>query len=233
MLSPRPLPCPTSFVVKNGSNTCCIISGDMPVPVSVTASSTYSPGVTSSYCSAQSSSRTALRVSSVSVPALRIASRELTARLTSACSSSPRSANAFHRCGANASSMRMLAPNVRLVPREREQAMCQLPGAAGRPKRIVEEFPILGIAADALLQELQIAHDNGEQVVEIVCDAAGELAHCFHLLRLPELLFDLFAFSDVLLHRDKVDDPVPVLDRRDRGQLPEQLAVLLLVAQLA
>ena len=28
------------------------ISGDMPVPVSATASSTYSPGVTSSYCSA-------------------------------------------------------------------------------------------------------------------------------------------------------------------------------------
>ena len=40
MLSPRPEPLPTSLVVKNGSNTLSSTSGDMPVPVSLTASIT-------------------------------------------------------------------------------------------------------------------------------------------------------------------------------------------------
>ena len=37
MLSPSPEPLPASLVVKNGSNTRSRTSGDMPVPVSLTA----------------------------------------------------------------------------------------------------------------------------------------------------------------------------------------------------
>ena len=120
----------------------------------------------------------------------------------------------------------------RLFPREREQAVGQFTAAFRRPESIVEVFPSLGIAAHALFQQLQIADDDGEQVVEIVRDAAGELAHGLHLLRLAELLLHLPTLGDVLLHRDEVGDLVPVLDRRDRGKLPEQLAVLLLVEKL-
>ena len=68
--------------------------------------------------------------------------------------------------------------------------MGQFTAAFRRPESIVEVFPSLGVAAHALLQQLQIAHDDGEQVVEIVRDAAGELAHGLHLLRLAELLLD-------------------------------------------
>ena len=35
-------------------------------------------------------------------------------------------------------------------------------------------------------EQLRIADDHGEQVVEVVRDAAGELADGFHLLRLDE-----------------------------------------------
>ena len=36
MLSPRPLPCPTSLVEKKGSKTCASTSRGIPVPVSIT-----------------------------------------------------------------------------------------------------------------------------------------------------------------------------------------------------
>ena len=45
--SPRPVPRPASFVVKNGSKIWPIVSGGMPVPVSLISIITKSPGVTS------------------------------------------------------------------------------------------------------------------------------------------------------------------------------------------
>ena len=47
MLSPRPVPLPSGLVVKKGSKARSITSGDMPLPVSETARSTYWPGTTS------------------------------------------------------------------------------------------------------------------------------------------------------------------------------------------
>jgi hypothetical protein len=40
---PRPVPPPDRLGVKNGSNRCVWISGDIPVPASETESSTYDP----------------------------------------------------------------------------------------------------------------------------------------------------------------------------------------------
>jgi hypothetical protein len=39
-LSPSPVPCPSLLVVKKGSKARAITSGDIPVPVSLTASIT-------------------------------------------------------------------------------------------------------------------------------------------------------------------------------------------------
>ncbi|MHC2275095.1 hypothetical protein ACVME8_001706 [Bradyrhizobium diazoefficiens] len=47
MLSPSPLPLPTSLVVKKGSNARSSTRLGMPEPVSVTAITIYSPGPTS------------------------------------------------------------------------------------------------------------------------------------------------------------------------------------------
>jgi hypothetical protein len=42
-----------------------------------------------------------------------------------------------------------------------------------------------------LLQDLRAAQDDGEQVVEVVRDAAGQTSHRLHLLRLLKLDFEL------------------------------------------
>src|SRR4051794_32543423 len=58
-------------------------------------------------------------------------------------------------------------------------------------------FDVAGPAlADAALQHIEGADDAGEQVVEVVGDAARELAHRLHLLRLAQLLLGALA----LLH---------------------------------
>ncbi len=43
------------------------------------------------------------------------------------------------------------------------------------------------------------AHDDGQHVVEIVGDAAGQLAHGFHLLGLPQRLLGMFQRLGLLL----------------------------------
>ena len=61
------------------------------------------------------------------------------------------------------------------------------------------------------LQQLQVAGDHEQQVVEVVGDAAGELADGLHLLRLrqPALalsqgLLDMLAVADVVDHASEI-----------------------------
>ena len=49
------------------------------------------------------------------------------------------------------------------------------------------------IVRQALAQQIEIAHHRHQQIVEIVRDAAGELADGFHLLGLAQLLLRLLA----------------------------------------
>ena len=79
-----PLPC--SFVVKNGSNRCCLTYALMPMPLSLTINWTYSPGTSVGFFQTSASVMIALPVSIVSLPPVGIASRALIARLTSTCS---------------------------------------------------------------------------------------------------------------------------------------------------
>ena len=96
----------------------------------------------------------------------------------------------------------------RLAAREGEQAVGERRRALRRALRRVD------VAVDVLdrgpapmprLQQLQAAGDAGQQIVEVVRDAAGELADRFHLLRLAQRLLGLAqalllpqAFSDVV-----------------------------------
>ena len=55
----------------------------------------------------------------------------------------------------------------------------------------------VGLAARELaLQEAKAAHDDGEHIVEVVGDAAGELPDRLHLVDLAELFLDLGAGVD-------------------------------------
>ncbi|WP_373696758.1 hypothetical protein [Microvirga yunnanensis] len=60
--------------------------------------------------------------------------------------------------------------------------MCGLHGLIGRPVKPVEAL------RQAALQEFGVPDDNGEQVVEVVRNATGELADGLHLLRLAQRL---------------------------------------------
>ena len=54
-----------------------------------------------------------------------------------------------------------------------------------------------------LFQPGGVAEDDGEDVVEIMRDAAGERAEAFHLLRLDELLLESLALGvveEIALH---------------------------------
>ena len=50
----------------------------------------------------------------------------------------------------------------------------------------------------ALEHHLAVPTDDGEQVIEIMRDAAGKVADGLHLLRLPQLVFELLLLGDVL-----------------------------------
>ena len=49
----------------------------------------------------------------------------------------------------------------------------------------------------ARLQLVEVHQDGGEQVVEVVRDAAGQLADRLHLVRLGELRLHLLLLGDV------------------------------------
>ena len=89
MLRPSPLPFPIAFVVKNGSNTLARTSSLIPVPVSLTATITYSPDK----CSGRRGSPApTFSLEIVRMPPVGIASRALIARFRTASSSWPGSA---------------------------------------------------------------------------------------------------------------------------------------------
>jgi hypothetical protein len=85
-----------------------------------------------------------------------------------------------------------------LLPRERQQALRQRRAAFRALQRAVDQPMQARIVGDALAQQIEIAHHRHQQIVEIMRDAAGELADRLHLLRLPQLLLGPFAGRDLL-----------------------------------
>ena len=79
----------------------------------------------------------------------------------------------------------------RLTPGERQQPMGQGGGPGDRGLAGLRESPhvVDAVLREPRLDHLQAAADRRQQVVEVVGQAAGELADRFHLLRLAQLLF--------------------------------------------
>jgi hypothetical protein len=78
----------------------------------------------------------------------------------------------------------------RLAPREGQQAVRQrgrAPGRAQRHAHVALDL-VQAVLVDAHVHQFQAARDPRQQVVEIVRQAAGELADGLHLLRLAQLL---------------------------------------------
>src|SRR6185369_8346247 len=90
-----------------------------------------------------------------------------------------------------------------LLSAERQQLARQ----RRRPPSRAQELLEIGTAArsrlELLLQELPIVGDDGEEVVEVVRDTAGEPAHRLELLRLAQLLFEHTVLGDIVYDADE------------------------------
>src|SRR6187401_3739751 len=74
-----------------------------------------------------------------------------------------------------------------LPPGKRQQLPGELLATAGGGPDRFDGLDVLWLAQLAL-QDLRMAGDDHKQIVEIMCDAPGELTERFHLLRLSQLL---------------------------------------------
>src|SRR5947209_18949668 len=74
--------------------------------------------------------------------------------------------------------------------------------------------------AEVLEKQVRVACDGGEDVIEVVSDAAGEPADRFHLLGLPQLLLQLDALRDVPPDSEDADEPA-LVELVSRGELAD------------
>ena len=75
----------------------------------------------------------------------------------------------------------------KLLPAEREQLAGQRAGSVGRLGDLLDVLANAGVSFSETVEgELAVAADRGQQVVEVVSHAAGELADGLHLLCLAQ-----------------------------------------------
>src|SRR5580704_13033363 len=132
-------------------------------------------------------------VSSVSFPPLGIASRAFRARFISTCSICPGSAFTVPKSTAGTVSTSMSSPISRrnMVSRFSMTLLRsisrgeQLAGNAGGPIGgrfdLARPFSQPAAGWQAIHQQLRVAQDDGQEIVEIVGDAPGQAANRFHL----------------------------------------------------
>ncbi len=121
-----------------------------------------------------------------------------------------------------------------LPPSEGQHALSQGRAPFRRAHRVVDEAADIGSFAHPPLREIQAADDHGEQIVEIMRDAAGELADGIHLLRLEERLLRgiqrllrFAALGQIARHLGEADQPARRITHRiDQDRRPEARAVL-------
>jgi hypothetical protein len=210
---PSPVPCPMGVVVKKGSKIRSITSGAMPVPLSLTQEEIWLPGVRP-LSRPLGMSRQLFAVSIGSRPLSGIASRALMARLSKVLSSCTASTLIGQSpCAASISTMiaRPDRPSDQFLHSEEEAVQIFGLGIEGLAPRKSEKP--LGEGRSALrrrlragqkaiqaigtslvqpsLDDFEAAADPGEQIVEVMRNAARELADRLHLLRLAESLMGL------------------------------------------
>ena len=114
--------------------------------------------------------------------------------VTSSISSPMRRRSIFSIC--MTSSLMCTMPGFeRLAAAEGEQLVSESAAAFGGAADLFERGALRLLEVAAGQQHVAVAGDDGQQVIEIVRDAAGEPPDRFHLLRLAELLFEASALA--------------------------------------
>ena len=200
--------------------------GRHPLPVSATESLTKSAGRPSSPLPCRFSA------AMVMVPPPGIASRAFTHRFSIANSNSPTSISTGHSSAPNSISTWMCPPSERSsisrMPlswaarsidsglmgwrRENASSWCVSPVPRATARRIPARTRSRCSAADVALQQLQAVREHRQQIVEVVCHAAGQLADRFQLLRLAKRLLGI---PQPLLVAQALGDVIHELVRTD------------------
>ena len=207
--SPRPVPAPGSLVVKNGSNRWRCTSSLMPTPVSLTASSTFAPAAPSPRDArvllvevdvggldrepAAVRHRVARVGREVEDHALDLRAVRLdrgeAGRQPHADADVVADDPAHHRLHAGDDLVQVEHARVQhLAAAEREQLAGERRRLLGRVGDLADLVAVLRVGARE--QDLGVAGDHRQQVVEVVRDAAGQPADRLHLLRLGEALLE-------------------------------------------
>ena len=96
-----------------------------------------------------------------------------------------------------------------LPPAERQQLARQRRRPFARVPDLFEIGPQRVVERNVVEHQVAVTEDRSEQIVEIVGDAAGELANRLHLLRLPQLFFQLAPIGQIAdIHDDRPHRPV-------------------------
>ena len=188
MERPRPVPPLPAFVVKKGSKTWARVFSSMPWPVSRTVSGDLASG---SRPAAAGLSRRPSR--GRACPRAGIASRAFTARFMSTWSICAGSTRTRPRAGSSrvttstssprsGRSMRAVSRDERvqvhdlrlhhLLAAEGEELAHEARGPLGGPHDVLHLPQARVVRLEAPAQQLAVAHDDHEQVVEVVGDAA-------------------------------------------------------------
>ena len=237
------MPLPTSLVVKNGSKIVSSRSGAMPVPVSATEMATKSPlradwarsGGMASHL-ADADGQPAFAVHGIAAVDGEIDQRGLELRdvgdrkaigignvdVDPDPAADQRTDQLRHRLdlGADIEHLRLQ----RLPAGERQQLPGQLGGALHRLGDRVDVAPAPLFRQFAAAQEVGRGADDGQEIVEIVRDAAGQLADRFHLLRLAQRFLALAALGDVDGLRHRADDRAVLVAQRAHREVEIALA---------
>ena len=89
----------------------------------------------------------------------------------------------------------------RLLAGKRQQPSVRPRTRSARYQDVARQLGLQGLVPHHVQQQVDIADDHAKQVVEVVRDAAGQLAHRFSLLRLPKHLLGALAHLDLLRQR--------------------------------
>jgi hypothetical protein len=106
----------------------------------------------------------------------------------------------------------------RLTSTERKQLTREIRGTLRGAEQFADLFHALPARHETPLQDVAVALDDGEQVVEVVSDAARESADRFHFLRLSQLALErrvlalLFPGRERALHRNRKSPEILLAD---------------------
>ncbi len=108
-----------------------------------------------------------------------------------------------------------------LPPAEREELPREPRRVLERRGDVLEVLPALLVAREVAEEELRVALDDGQDVVEVVGDPSGEPPDRLHLLRLAELLLEELAVGDIDARADEAREG-PIREEPRRAALEDR-----------